>query len=64
MDYFQWLDILEKNLTPKLYREYPVIISGGQVSTDKSCHLISSDFKRRRNFKTHGDMAISDPGLD
>lgn len=63
MDYFQWLDILEKNLTPKLKPTHTVI-SGGQVSTDKSCHLTSSDFKRRRNLKKHGDMAISDPGLD
>lgn len=64
MDYFQWLDNLEKNLTPKLCREYPVIISGGQVSTDKS--LLPHHFRlnRRRNLKKHGDMAISDPGLD
>jgi len=56
MDYFEWLENFEKKLTPRLKRTYTVI-SGGQVSTEKVCCHLTSDFQCRRSLKNYGDMA-------
>ena len=64
MDYFEWLENFEKKLTPRLKRTYTVISGGQNVSTEKVCCHLTSDFQCRRSLKNYGDMAIPHSDLD